>query len=112
MECLFTESPLRVPKKRAICEKAQRQAARDKGPDGELHDALEGTFPASDPVSMQAPVTPGAAENEFDSELVGMAGERVSELQELLVNEVRARPLRALGWAAAGGIVLGFWAAR
>jgi hypothetical protein len=95
-----------------IEQKAQRQAARDTGPDGELHDALEGTFPASDPVSMQAPVTPGAAKDQFDSELVEIAGERVSQLQELLMNEVRARPLRAFGWAAAAGIVIGFWAAR
>jgi hypothetical protein len=95
-----------------IEQSAQRQAARDKGPDGELHDALQGTFPASDPVSMQAPVTPGAAENQFDNEMAEMAIERVSELQELLMNEVRARPLRALGWAAAAGVVLGFWAAR
>lgn len=93
-------------------QRAQRQAARDKGPDGELHDALEGTFPASDPVSMQAPVTAGAAENQFDSELVEIAGERATQLQELLVNEVRARPLRALAWAAAAGLALGFWAAR
>lgn len=93
-------------------QRAQRQAARDKGPDGELHDALEGTFPASDPVSMQAPVTAGAAENQFNSELVEIAGERATQLQELLVNEVRARPLRALAWAAAAGLALGFWAAR
>ena len=41
-----------------------------------------------------------------------MAGERMTELQEILVNEIRARPLRAIAWAAAAGVVLGFWAAR
>ncbi|WID98420.1 hypothetical protein QO058_09365 [Bosea vestrisii] len=40
------------------------------------------------------------------------ATERVSELQQLIIDEVRARPLRALGWAAAVGVVFGFWAAR
>lgn len=95
-----------------IEQRAQRQAARDKGRDSELHNALEGTFPASDPVSVQAPVTAGAADNQFDSELLEIAGEPISQLQEMLVNEVRARPLQALGWAAAAGVVLGVWAAR
>ncbi|AZO82009.1 MULTISPECIES: hypothetical protein [unclassified Bosea (in: a-proteobacteria)] len=40
------------------------------------------------------------------------ATERVSELQQLIMDEVRARPLRALGWAAAAGVVFGFWAAK
>lgn len=40
------------------------------------------------------------------------AGERVSELQNLLIDEVRAQPLRALAWAAAVGVVIGFWAAK
>lgn len=40
------------------------------------------------------------------------AGERVSELQSLLIDEVRAQPLRALAWAAAAGVVVGFWAAK
>lgn len=52
------------------------------------------------------------AENQFDNELVEMAGERVGRLQDLLVNEVRVRPLRGLAWAAAAGLVLGFLAAR
>ncbi len=92
--------------------RAQRKAARRKGRDGELHDALEDTFPASDPVAMQTSVTPGAADNEFVDGAVEMARERVTELQRLLLSEVRARPMRALGWAAAAGIILGFWAAR
>lgn len=40
------------------------------------------------------------------------ASERVSELQQMIIDEVQARPLRALGWAMAAGVVLGFWAAK
>jgi hypothetical protein len=40
------------------------------------------------------------------------AGERVGELQEMLESEIRARPMRALGWAIAIGVVVGFWAAK
>ncbi|MDR6831511.1 hypothetical protein J2X48_005192 [Bosea sp. BE271] len=40
------------------------------------------------------------------------AGERVSELQSLLMAEIRAQPLRALAWAAAAGVIFGFWAAK
>ncbi len=40
------------------------------------------------------------------------AGEQVTALQQLLMDEVRARPMRALGWAAAIGVVVGFWAAK
>jgi ElaB/YqjD/DUF883 family membrane-anchored ribosome-binding protein len=95
-----------------IEQRAQRKAARHQGSDAELQDALEATFPASDPVSAQAPVTAGRTESQPSIEIAEQASERVSKLQELLMNEVRARPLRALGWAAAAGIVLGFWAAR
>lgn len=40
------------------------------------------------------------------------ATERVSEFQRMLEDEIRARPLRALGWAAAAGLVVGIMAAR
>ena len=40
------------------------------------------------------------------------AGEQVSELQSLLLAEIRAQPLRALAWAAAAGVIFGFWAAK
>lgn len=40
------------------------------------------------------------------------ASERVSELQQMIIDEVQARPLRALGWAMAAGVVFGFWAAK
>lgn len=95
-----------------IEQRVQGKASRRKGRDGELHDVLEDTFPASDPVAMQTSVTPGAADNELADGAVATAGERVTELQQLLLNEVWARPLRALGWAAAAGVMLGFWAAR
>ena len=45
-------------------------------------------------------------------QMTEVAGERVSELQRLIMDEVKARPMRALGWAAAAGVVFGFWAAR
>jgi hypothetical protein len=95
-----------------IEQRAQRAAARDRGADGELHDALKRTFPASDPVSMQTSFTPGSADEHSDHELYEMAGERVSRLEEILANEIRARPLRAIGWAAVAGLLVGFWAAR
>ncbi|MEZ2409043.1 hypothetical protein AB6806_19740 [Bosea sp. RCC_152_1] len=41
-----------------------------------------------------------------------VAGEGVSKLQRLVIEEVRAQPMRALAWAAAIGVVVGFWAAR
>ncbi len=37
---------------------------------------------------------------------------RLTEFQQLIMDEVRDRPLRALGWAAAVGVVFGFWAAK
>ncbi len=45
-------------------------------------------------------------------QMTDAAAERASELQRLIIDEIRARPMRALGWAAAAGVVLGFWAAR
>jgi ElaB/YqjD/DUF883 family membrane-anchored ribosome-binding protein len=41
-----------------------------------------------------------------------MAEERASDLQDMLMEEVRERPLRALGWAVAAGFVLGIMSAR
>jgi len=38
--------------------------------------------------------------------------ERGSEFEQLILDEIRARPLRALGWAAAAGAIVGIWAAR
>lgn len=38
--------------------------------------------------------------------------ERGSECEQLILDEIRARPLRALGWAAAAGAIVGIWAAR
>ncbi|KPF67612.1 hypothetical protein IP69_12975 [Bosea sp. AAP35] len=44
----------------------------------------------------------------------GTNGSRTSQsdLQTMLVDEIRARPLRAIGWAAAAGLVIGFMASR
>lgn len=38
----------------------QRKEEREKGKNGELDQALEDTFPASDPVAVQTPIKPGA----------------------------------------------------
>jgi len=36
----------------------------------------------------------------------------VSDLQEMLINQIRSRPLRTLGWAAAVGVIVGVISAR
>ncbi|WP_089173308.1 hypothetical protein [Bosea sp. AS-1] len=43
-------------------QKQQREAARKRGSDDELDEALKDTFPASDPVATQTPITPGGRE--------------------------------------------------
>lgn len=40
------------------------------------------------------------------------ASDRPAEIQRLLMDEIRDRPLRALGWAATAGFVLGIWVSR
>ena len=44
--------------------------------------------------------------------MVDAAKEQVSELQRLLMEEMRARPMRALGVAAAVGLFVGLMTAR
>lgn len=44
--------------------------------------------------------------------MIEATSERVNNLQQMLIEEVQARPMRALGWAAAAGFVLGIMAAR
>ncbi|RDJ21944.1 hypothetical protein DWF00_26830 [Bosea caraganae] len=41
-------------------QREQKEAARKKGKDADLVDALKDTFPASDPVAAQSTTTPGA----------------------------------------------------
>ena len=77
---------------------------------------------ARDRAGSNAPEIAGASEGLVLSDLksVGIdtdrmteaAGQQVSELQRLVLDEVRARPMRALAWAAAAGLVFGFWAAK
>lgn len=43
-------------------QKSQAKAEREQTPDQKLERALKDTFPASDPVAEQVPITPGAAE--------------------------------------------------
>ena len=40
-------------------QKQQREAARRRGTDAELDEALKETFPASDPLATQTPIKPG-----------------------------------------------------
>ncbi|TCR68213.1 hypothetical protein [Bosea sp. BK604] len=40
------------------------------------------------------------------------ANERVGDFQQMLIDEVRNRPMQALCWAAAAGVVVGLLAAR
>ena len=40
------------------------------------------------------------------------ADEPMSDLQRVLLDEIRARPFRAIGWAAAAGLALGLWVSR
>lgn len=44
--------------------------------------------------------------------MVEVAREQASDLEELIVREIRERPLRALGLAAAVGLFVGFLSAR
>ena len=46
------------------------------------------------------------------NQITEAAGERATELQQLIIDEIKARPMRALGWAAAAGVIFGFWAAK
>ncbi len=45
-------------------------------------------------------------------QMVDAAKEQVSELQRILMDEMRARPMRALGVAAAVGLFVGLMTAR
>jgi ElaB/YqjD/DUF883 family membrane-anchored ribosome-binding protein len=75
----------------------QTRSARPEGSDAE-----SGAAVASDLESI------GIHTDEMAEAVQG----RVSEFQELLEDEIRERPLRALGWAAVAGFVLGVMAAR
>lgn len=44
---------------------------------------------------------------DHDDDLSDAGKDRATELQRLIVEEIRDRPLRALGWAATAGFVLG-----
>lgn len=58
-------------------------------------------------------VREGAAQVGIDTQELGRAvGDRAGEWQQMLLEEIQARPLRALGWAAAAGFVFGVWSAR
>jgi ElaB/YqjD/DUF883 family membrane-anchored ribosome-binding protein len=44
--------------------------------------------------------------------MLGAAKDQAGELQKLVADELRARPLRALGLAAAAGLIVGYLSAR
>lgn len=55
----------------------------------------------------------GASQLGIDTQEFGRAvGDSAGEWQRMLLEEIQARPLRALGWAAAAGFVFGVWSAR
>ena len=43
---------------------------------------------------------------------IDMMEERATNLQDVLMDEIQLRPFRALGWAAAAGLVFGIMASR
>lgn len=43
---------------------------------------------------------------------IEIAKQRADDFQKMVTDEIRERPLRALGWAAAAGFVLGIMSAR
>jgi len=44
--------------------------------------------------------------------MVEIAREQAGDLEDLIIREIRERPLRALGMAAAVGLFVGFLSAR
>lgn len=60
-ECMANDNSPAVESLRQE-QKAQRKEERELTPDQKLERALKDTFPASDPVAEQVPITPGAAE--------------------------------------------------
>ena len=60
-ECMANENSPAVERMRQE-QKTQRKEERALTPDQKLDRALKDTFPASDPVAEQVPMTPGAAE--------------------------------------------------
>lgn len=49
-------------------QQEQRETVAKHGKDALLNKALEDTFPASDPVAAQAPITPGASDDAPDQD--------------------------------------------
>lgn len=55
----------------------------------------------------------GASQVDIDKQGHGGAvGDRAGEWQLMLLEEIQARPLRAMGWAATAGFLFGIWSAR
>lgn len=67
---------------------------------------------ADAPGKTPAPTSSRPKQFEDDDEFSDAGSDRASELQRLIVEEIRDRPLRALGWAATAGFILGIWVSR
>lgn len=46
------------------------------------------------------------------NQLIEAVQQTTNDLFQMVIDEVRARPIKALGWAAAAGLFLGFISAR
>jgi len=57
---MSTDRTTSSPAKDSLRQEQKEQRENAKGKDGALDQALEDTFPASDPVAAQAPTKPGA----------------------------------------------------
>lgn len=71
-------------------------------------DALNGDFD-QDATEASATLSSDGVDTDRMAAIARQAG---SEFQQLIEEEIRARPMRAVGWAAAAGLVLGFMVAR
>lgn len=87
---------------------ARRTGARAKGQAADLQDTL-----AQGAEEIAATVTERLRAVGVDADrMVDVAKEQATELQQLIEDEIRERPLRALGIAAMVGLFVGYMSAR
>jgi ElaB/YqjD/DUF883 family membrane-anchored ribosome-binding protein len=67
---------------------------------------------ADAPGKTPAPGSSRLKQFDDDDELSDAGRARATELQRLIIEEIRDRPVRALGWAATAGFILGIWVSR
>lgn len=91
-----------------VATQARRAGARAKRQAGLLEDSL-----ARGAEDIAATVSDRLRSVGVDTDkMVDVAKEQASELQQLIEDEIRERPLRALGLAAAVGLFVGYLSAR